>query len=337
MKYMVLFLSLILIALPTLVFGTEPELKTIIIEPPPQTDFKIDVWTNKGDNSNYSVGENIIISFKVTYDSYVYIYDINANGEIRLIFPNRFQKDNFARANVVYSIPSPKDTYRLVVTEPYGREVIQAIASKSPLSVFEGYRANLDREAFPLIQEGAERFTEKLKKDIEIIPPSSIKPVPNWTSDTTVFYVGEIPISLGRLIVESKPKGANIYLDGKNLGITPYDGRVPTGTHSLTLELEGYQRYSIEVNISPNKTTRIDVKLKPIIVNGIFYVTSNPSGGDVFINGFRKGVTPLTVSGLTPGSYQITVIKAGYETFVAYFEIFSGETTNVYAQLYQIR
>jgi len=466
-----------LFIIPNLIQGAEPELKTIIIEPPQGAEFKVDVWTDKGDNAKYNVGENLIIYFKSTQDAYVYIWDINANGEVRLIFPNRYNQDNFVRANIVYSIPSSRDTYSLKIAPPAGREVVHILASKTPVSTLEEYKGMMDRDPFPLIPEAPENFTDMVKRTIEIVPTPA-----QWTTDNAIFYVvegststgtgrlivesspkgasisldgrflgytpydgqvpvgrhtvrldlagyqsyttevnvtptqisrisvgltpipatgrlivesnpkgasisldgrflgytpydGQVPVgrhtvkldlagyqsyttevnvtptqisrisvgltpipATGRLIVESNPKGASITLDGRFLGYTPYDGQVPVGRHTVRLDLAGYQSYTTEVNVTPNKTAKIDVKLNPISsVEGEFYITSIPSNAEVFINGERKGKTTLRVKKLKPGRYQVTIIKPGYETFVAYYDVFPGQTTNINISLNPIR
>ena len=334
-RRLLVLLILGLFIIPTLIQGAEPELKTIIIEPPPGAEFKVDVWTDKGDNAKYNVGEKLIIYFKVTQDAYVYIWDINANGEVRLIFPNKYNQDNFVRANIVYSIPSSRDTYSLKIAPPAGREVIHILASKTPISTLEEYKGMMDRDPFPLIPQAPEIFTDKVKRTIEIVPTPT-----QWTTDNAIFYVAEGPTSTttGRLIVESNPRGASITLDGRSLGYTPYDGQVPVGRHTVRLDLAGYQPYTTEVNVTPNKTAKIEVKLNPILsMEGEFNITSIPSNAEVFINGERKGKTTLRVKKLKPGRYQVTIIKPGYETFVAYYEVFPGQTTNINISLNPIR
>ncbi len=340
------FLALLVLGLfllPTIIFSAEPELRTIIIEPI-QTDFKVEVWPDKGNNANYKVGETITIYFKISQDAYVYIWDINANGEVRLILPNGYRQDNFFRANIVYSIPSPTDKYTLRIAPPYGREVIHVLASKTPVNILESYKKDLSREPFPLIPESPENFTDKLRRNIEIVPSPT---QPQWTTANAIFYVVSEGIvipptgpgqALGRLEVESKPSGASIYIDGRFLGYTPYTGDVSVGRHTITLQLAGYQPYETTVNITPNKITKISASLKPIpYYQGTLYITSSPSNAEVYINGERKGRTPIKIEKLKPGRYQITVIKAGYETFVQYYEVLAGETRNIFVQLYPIR
>ena len=41
-------------------------------------------------------------------------------------------------------------------------------------------------------------------------------------------------------------------------------------------------------------------------------VRSTPSGAQVFLNGRRRGVTPLAVRDLTPGTYAVRLSRAGF-------------------------
>lgn len=94
------------------------------------TDPEIKVWTDKGDeNPTYYVGERIYISFTVQKDSYVTIYDVDSTGNVNILFPNPYHKDNLVRKGRVYTIPTTNYGYDLVVKGPNGDEVIYAIAS----------------------------------------------------------------------------------------------------------------------------------------------------------------------------------------------------------------
>ena len=46
--------------------------------------------------------------------------------------------------------------------------------------------------------------------------------------------------------------------------------------------------------------------------SGRLQVRSRPSSAEVFVNGDRRGVTPLTLSELSPGAYTVRVARAGY-------------------------
>ena len=95
---------------------------------------KVKIWTDKGGNKGgnnpiYYVGERIYISFQVDKDSYVTIYDIDSTGNINVLFPNPYHKDNLARGGRIYTIPTSNYGYDLVIKGPTGKEILYALAS----------------------------------------------------------------------------------------------------------------------------------------------------------------------------------------------------------------
>jgi len=50
----------------------------------------------------------------------------------------------------------------------------------------------------------------------------------------------------------------------------------------------------------------------------------------VYVNGAQKGITPLTISGLSPGSVELKVVLDGYESVEDTMQIVAGkeETMN---------
>lgn len=62
------------------------------------------------------------------------LYHISAEDWVTLIFPNRFNRANFVEADRVYQIPNAVSNFEFVVTEPFGVEMIKAIASTRQFS-----------------------------------------------------------------------------------------------------------------------------------------------------------------------------------------------------------
>ena len=69
------------------------------------------------------------------------------------------------------------------------------------------------------------------------------------------------------------------------------------------------------------------------VIPGSFDLRSIPDNVSVVINGDYKGSTPLTVSGLDPGTYNITFSRFNYEKFSTPAAIESGSITEVTATL----
>jgi hypothetical protein len=85
-------------------------------------------------------------------------------------------------------------------------------------------------------------------------------PAPNTTPDTSVPIV---PLA-GSLSVKTEPAGAQVYLDGIRQGTSPVTvPDLPTGSHTLRLEREGYQNLTVPVSINDGKVTSFSTTLVP--------------------------------------------------------------------------
>jgi len=66
------------------------------------------------------------------------------------------------------------------------------------------------------------------------------------------------------LVVESRPPGAVVFLDDRRLGVTPFrSSAVPTGSHALRIELDGYRRWTSVVNFTSGDANRVTASLEP--------------------------------------------------------------------------
>lgn len=67
----------------------------------------------------------------------------------------------------------------------------------------------------------------------------------------------------------------------------------------------------------------------PTPTTGYLAVESTPSGAQVSVNGVSSGVTPLVLSGVSPGSYSVVVSIAGYEPESDMVSVTAGQRTKV--------
>ena len=97
---------------------------------------QVQVWLNRGGtNPIYRPGEAISIAVQPSRDAYIYLYSVEANGEVKLIVPNSYaQAATFVRAGQVFTFPPAGAPFRLTVTPPYGQASVFALASPRPLN-----------------------------------------------------------------------------------------------------------------------------------------------------------------------------------------------------------
>ncbi len=295
----------------------------------PVTDFNIEVWIDKGCGKSYTEGENITIYFKSNKDCYLTLFDLTPGGRIRLLFPNRYEKNNFLEANKVHTIPPG-----FVVTPPPGKEMIRAIATTSPWQLFSDeeitrYHSEHPEERYPVISKSGEDFAAKFNEKIEIIPQ------PNRAIASCIFTViSKVVPQYGKIKATSTPSNAKVYLDGGYRGTTPLlISNVKVGEHDIKFTKKDYYDRSKPVQVKENQVTYTDARLKPIPRTGSLDIDSDPSYAEVYLDGSYRGRTPLTISNLEVGEYQIKISKDDYYDWYSTVQIKQNITTQVFTQL----
>jgi len=279
----------------------------------PVDEFKIDVKVDKGCGKSYTVGENITIYFKSNKDCYLTLFESSPGGRIRLLLPNRYRKDNFFKANREYAIPSASDKFRFEVTLPLGKGMIRAIATTSPWRFMPEneilrYHNEHPEEKYPVISSSEEGFATKFNQQIKIIPQ------PNWARASCIFYVtSKVVPQYGKIKITSTPSYAKVYLDGAYRGTTPRTiSNVKVGKHTIKVTKKDYYDWSKTVQVKGNVTTPVFAPLQPIPRTGSLDIDSDPSNAKVYLDGSYRGKTPLIISNLEVGEYQIKISKDGY-------------------------
>ena len=148
----------------------------------------------------------------------------------------------------------------------------------------------------------------------------------------------------GWISVSCNVDGASVYLDSQYQGMTSGNSlTVPvytTGTpyQTVTVEKSGYTTFSSSVTMpSAGETTTIYATLSPTSVNyGSISVTSYPSGAEIYFNGDYRGLAPVIISDVWPGSYTILAEKSGYRSYTTTTQVSSGIQSSVYCTLTQL-
>lgn len=118
----------------------------------------------------------------------------------------------------------------------------------------------------------------------------------------------------GELVVQSRPEGARVTIDGEDRGVTPLTVRVSPGTHVLQLRAGAAEPRVIPLMIRAGTQTAQYVELQGVSTTGVLEVRSEPSTARVTIDGQARGSTPLTLRDVTPGDYQVVLERAGWKS-----------------------
>lgn len=77
-----------------------------------------------------------------------------------------------------------------------------------------------------------------------------------------VLSITEEDLSIFPVEVRSEPSNAEVFIDGKRVGTTPYKGDFPLGEHKMTIKKEGYFEYTEELKVDINTLYTTTVTLK---------------------------------------------------------------------------
>ena len=72
---------------------------------------------------------------------------------------------------------------------------------------------------------------------------------------------------------------------------------------------------------------KFDTAAKKQVATGLITVETDPRGADLILNGIKKGTTPQDIRFLTPGEYEITIKKDGYQDWSKRLPVFPSKVT----------
>ncbi len=324
---------LLLSALLVFVLGTvawgQAQPQGIIVEPPSEAGLQVEIWLDK---ATYVVGETIQINYRVNQQAYIYVWDIDSQGNVTQLFPNQFSSDNRVAAGT-HVLPASGANYRLRVTQPTGTEYLQILATRdaSPqsLSLLSGFSATVP---FPQLAEDPQEFKAQLEVQVQGVEP---EPADRAFGFTSFQVVSSRQTGYGRLEVNASPSPAEVIVDGQLMGYTPLSASLTAGQHSLTIRRGGYRDFSTTLTIEAGATETVDVALtpeeanrqpvaqfsyqpsQPLVGENVRFDASGTYDPDGVISSYRwdlDGNGTFDASGrttsrsyLVPGSYSVTL------------------------------
>jgi len=141
----------------------------------------VDIEVDKGDGAVYHVGELLTVHVKCERDGYLTIFDMTADGEVYIIFPNQYHPDNFLKAGEL-TIPGASDPFLFEVDLPEGTETLVAVLTEEPVE-FKNLEY-IPSKAFIQVYGTQPAIAQAIVDALREIPPGVW-----WALDTCTFYV----------------------------------------------------------------------------------------------------------------------------------------------------
>jgi hypothetical protein len=132
----------------------------------------------------------------------------------------------------------------------------------------------------------------------------------------------------GSLVVQSRPPGANVSVDGTVRGVTPLTVSLKSGAHVLEVQIGKSEPRVIPLTIEPNVQTAQYIELQGVEATGVLEIKSTPSGARVAIDGQPRGTTPATIRDLPAGDHSV-VLELGGRKVTQAVKIDAGGTAQL--------
>lgn len=129
-----------------------------------------------------------------------------------------------------------------------------------------------------------------------------------------VFIYETLDSSLGKVLIESNPLDATVFLDGENIGLTPISmENVDSGVHSVVIEKKRYATaYRSMDNTLGNKGV---VKASMSKIGAKVRIQTQSKDANVYIEDHLVGTGKNVRVGLVEkGNYDVRIVSEGYKT-----------------------
>jgi hypothetical protein len=129
-----------------------------------------------------------------------------------------------------------------------------------------------------------------------------------------------------KVVISSTPANADLYIDGKAVGKTPYDGTLAFGQHAIRINNgSNFTELNEIADVSENQS------YFNYTLSGLgkqITIDSNPSQATLSINHKPVGTTPVTAY-MPFGDYSIQLDKKNYNTYSGTLPVRSGTSGNL--------
>ena len=114
-------------------------------------ELEVLAWVDRPDYT-YASGEDVRVFVETNKDAYVTVLNVDPAGETTVLFPNRYQSDNYLTANRALQVPDRGSSFRIVVGGNVGAELLKVIASTEPIPLFEARQLGEDAGPFQVVR-----------------------------------------------------------------------------------------------------------------------------------------------------------------------------------------
>jgi PKD repeat protein len=237
---------------------------------------------------------------------------------------NRSSMSNFVTV-------TPPATTLSVASNPPGAAVFidTIIKGRTPLTLTDTAIGN---HRITISMDGYEEYTRNII--MEAATPLAIAAV----LTRSVPQPTTLPPPNGLIAITSIPSGAEVYIDGRQRGTAPaMFPEILPGNHQVTISSKGYDDWSHIVSVGSGQTAAINAELVATkVITGSLAVITDPPGAEIFIDGNFKGVSPVTIPGLSAGKHTVLLTLQEYAENTTNISVTDGQTQKYTTELQKV-
>jgi PEGA domain-containing protein len=137
---------------------------------------------------------------------------------------------------------------------------------------------------------------------------------------------------VGRAVLNSRPDGAAVTVDGVSRGVTPVELELQAGSHDVVFRAAGAERQIVlKVEGGSRVSENVDLPV-PVAAGGALEIGSDPPGARVTVDGAAAGITPLTIRGVSAARHHIA-IGQGSAVVTRSVDVANGATASIFVSL----
>lgn len=151
------------------------------------------VWTME---SSFEIGDPVEIHLAVSRSAFVYLFNLQSDGVVRMLFPNAYSINNFLTTSIVL----PDGGYQLIALPPAGVDELLVFASTNPLPIPVSSLA----DPFPVFAASPDEAINQLVTLLASIDPTTTWAI-GWTAIQITGDVEPAPIEDDTMLLPAPP------------------------------------------------------------------------------------------------------------------------------------
>lgn len=136
----------------------------------------------------------------------------------------------------------------------------------------------------------------------------------------------------GSLEISSDPLGATVFINSKQMGVTPLKiDTITEGQYTIGMRLKNFKDWAQRIQIQSGQLSEVKTKLE--VIPGQLMVHSQPAGARVYVGRNFAGPTPLLLENVPPGSINVELRLDGFAPWSQDVVVQPGERAQVTPEL----